>query len=621
MRHSKITFALVVSAAVFAFPSFSAEPDALAIDANIQANHLVVGGIMDPVYDSATGTTVVGYSRCGDTALWTGAYLAAESFRYNVTQSPDALNNVKNALAAIKGLVDVTGNNRLARCMFAADWPFASYVEQAEMSNGMNQAAPWVWIGNTSRDEVVGVFFGLGVAYDLVNDAGVKSTIGPLASRIAHFIADHQWSPGDDITTTFLVRPEELQTLLDVTRHVNPGDSISGPFINPIPFDAGVLADIMSNGSYFKFNLDYMSFYHLVMYQNDAQDLGAYVDVRNYTANHQNPFFDVIDHALRGPNSFDPDIRFLTDEWLLRPRRDLYIDDTKVVKTCSATEACEPIPVPIRPTTDFLWQRDPFQLTGGGFDTTEGAGIDYILPYWMGRYYGVIPAVALQSAAAIQYNLTPDSLASLYALNLAGTTQPATSQPLPTMLAGSTVLVTDAGGNQIPAPLIYASPTQINLVVPHGTAAGTATFTINNGTTTLTATANIQAVAPAVFSANSSGIGVAAATAIAQTGSSSTPVTVFQCGDSGCSSVPIALAAGTTVYVSFYGTGIRNAASVTVSINGANMPVQFVGAAPGYTGLDQINVALDPSLAGSGEVPVILTADGQNANTVTINVQ
>ena len=34
------------------------------------------------------------------------------------------------------------------------------------------------------RDEVVGVFFGLGVAYDMVNDAGVKSSIGPLASRI-----------------------------------------------------------------------------------------------------------------------------------------------------------------------------------------------------------------------------------------------------------------------------------------------------------------------------------------------------------------------------------------------------------------------------------------------------
>ncbi|MFL5581250.1 MAG: hypothetical protein ACJ8AO_12820 [Gemmatimonadaceae bacterium] len=42
-----------------------------------------------------------------------------------------------------------------------------------------------------------------------------------------------------------------------------------------------------------------------------------------------------------------------------------------------------------RPTTDFLWQRSPFLLTGGKDGTTASAGIDFILPYWMARYYGV----------------------------------------------------------------------------------------------------------------------------------------------------------------------------------------------------------------------------------------
>jgi hypothetical protein len=41
-------------------------------------------------------------------------------------------------------------------------------------------------------------------------------------------------------------------------------------------------------------------------------------------------------------------------------------------------------------TTDFLWKRNPFQLSGGGQGTIETAGIDYLLPYWMGRFYGVI---------------------------------------------------------------------------------------------------------------------------------------------------------------------------------------------------------------------------------------
>ncbi|HEY3840636.1 MAG TPA: hypothetical protein VGL72_28885, partial [Bryobacteraceae bacterium] len=365
MRTSTFIFVIVMIGGTLTSPARSAEADALAITSEIVANHLPFGGIIDPVFDSPTGTMIVGYSNCGDSALWTGAFLAAESFHYAVNQSPDALTNVKNALAGLKALVDVTGNNRLARCMFAQNWQFANYVAMSQSSNTVNQAPPWEWVDNTSRDEIVGALFGLAAAYDFVNDPGVKSAAGALAARIAGYVSGHNWTPNDSLANTFLDRPEELQNLLDLTRHVDPGNSISGPFFNPVPFDAGVLVDIQATTSYFKFNLDYMSFYTLVRYNpSSSQYMGAYVDVRNYTASHQNPFFDIIDHALRGANHFDTEIRPLLDQWLLRPKRDLYIDDSKVVKTCSSTEACSPIPVPLRPTTDFLWQRDPFQLTG-----------------------------------------------------------------------------------------------------------------------------------------------------------------------------------------------------------------------------------------------------------------
>jgi uncharacterized protein (TIGR03437 family) len=76
--------------------------------------------------------------------------------------------------------------------------------------------------------------------------------------------------------------------------------------------------------------------------------------------------------------------------------------------------------------------------------------------------------------------------------------------------------------------------------------------------------------------------------------------------------------------VSFYGTGIRNRSSlanVAVTINGIGVPVLYAGPAPDYTGLDQVNASLIPGLRGGGESNVILTVDGQAANTVTINVQ
>jgi hypothetical protein len=48
------------------------------------------------------------------------------------------------------------------------------------------------------------------------------------------------------------------------------------------------------------------------------------------------------------------------------------------------------IPIQERPTTDFLWQRSPFLLYGGGAGLVEGPGIDFILPYWMARFYAVL---------------------------------------------------------------------------------------------------------------------------------------------------------------------------------------------------------------------------------------
>ena len=53
-------------------------------------------------------------------------------------------------------------------------------------------------------------------------------------------------------------------------------------------------------------------------------------------------------------------------------------------------QACEVLSLLERVRTDFLWQRSPFLLLGGGEGNIEGAGIDYMLPYWMGRYYGVV---------------------------------------------------------------------------------------------------------------------------------------------------------------------------------------------------------------------------------------
>ncbi len=315
--------ALTLAALLCASPLFASEADALAISANIRAKHMPFGTILDPMYAASTSDQIIGYTRCGDSALWTGAYLAAESFRYKVQPSADALANVQAALAGLKSLADVTGDNRLARCIVPADSPFAAGIESEEAHNTVHQSPPFVWLDNTSRDEVVGAFFGLSIAYDFVDDPSVKGAAAALIGRLIGFVQKHQWSPNDDVANTFLLRPEELRMLIQVANHVNPANPISVPFSFLGVSDA-VAFDITSLNSYFKFNLDYMSLYNLIRLQNSSENQNAYKLLRAFTAIHQNAFFDIIDSSISGADAArDAEMRSLLDQWLQRPKRDV----------------------------------------------------------------------------------------------------------------------------------------------------------------------------------------------------------------------------------------------------------------------------------------------------------
>ena len=65
-------------------------------------------------------------------------------------------------------------------------------------------------------------------------------------------------------------------------------------------------------------------------------------------------------------------------------------------------------------------------------------------------------------------------------------------------------------------------------------------------------------------------------------------------------------------------SGLNN---VKVTINGADAEVLFAGAQGEFVGLDQCNVRLAPSLAGSGEISIALTVDGKTSNTVKARIK
>lgn len=223
--------------------------------------------------------------------------------------------------------------------------------------------------------------------------------------------------------------------------------------------------------------------------------------------------------------------------------------------------------------------------------------------------------------------LAPGSLAAAFGQGLARETAVATL-PLPAILAGTRLVFQRPDGTYIAATLLFVSPTQINFIVPSlpdGTTPVVATID-DKGVST--GTVQIQRVAPGLFSANADGRGVAAAVAVkvAASGAQTSQYTFQWDAARGTRvSVPIDLGSETDqVILLLYGTGIRGVAAgapVTATIGGVSAEVLYAGAQPEYAGLDQVNVRLPRSLAGRGEVNVLLTVEGKTANVVTVNIQ
>ena len=135
----------------------------------------------------------------------------------------------------------------------------------------------------------------------------------------------------------------------------------------------------------------------------------------------------------------------------------------------------------------------------------------------------------------------------------------------------------------------------------------------------------IGTVAPGLFTANASGQGLAAATVLrvrADGSLSYEAVSRFDAAQGKPVSVPIDLSnPAEQVFLLLFGTGFRGRSSLgAVGLLVGGLPVEALYAGPqgDFAGLDQLNLPLPRTLAGRGEVTVVLTVDGKTANPVTV---
>jgi uncharacterized protein (TIGR03437 family) len=245
---------------------------------------------------------------------------------------------------------------------------------------------------------------------------------------------------------------------------------------------------------------------------------------------------------------------------------------------------------------------------------------------------GAVPVPPTVTGIVKQTDFSPmvaaESLATALGSNLATATASANTNPLPIILAGTTITLTDTLGNVRQAPLMYASPSQINFRIPPGIQPGNATITVTNSTGgTFTGTIGIFPAVPGLFTFNGAGNGPPIGFAIrfrADGTSSQEPIASFDDAQGIWVPVPIDLGPPSDrVLLVLFGTGFRfGATPALINIGGVDYPAVYAGPEGNSPQLrDQVNVILNRSLSGAGLVNLLMTVDERSSNTVNINIQ
>jgi uncharacterized protein (TIGR03437 family) len=215
----------------------------------------------------------------------------------------------------------------------------------------------------------------------------------------------------------------------------------------------------------------------------------------------------------------------------------------------------------------------------------------------------VITGVA--NSATFQGGVAPGMLLSVFGTNLSKSTSTA---------PGFNGLQFSTGGvsatvNGSWAPVLYASPNQLNIQVPYEAGAGPALLSINSSGQTAGFQFDIAPSAPGIFS---DGAGNLAPKSTATAGGNAT---FFVNGAGDGSPLP---------YTGFWGTGApatlpKPILPLSVTVGGVSAFLQFFGMPTGTLGTTQVNFIVPSSLA-PGVYPVVVTVGGVSSPPVNLTV-
>jgi len=390
-------------------------------DEIIQEQHTPLGLVFDVFPPS--NVSPIRYADVEDSAIWTGAYIASQAFRFSVTGNQRAMENIERSLFAIHELRMITAKEGLLARGFLKGT--SAPANETEWHKGTGDYENYVWKGDVSRDQYLGIFFGLAVAFPFIQSEVVKNMILVDIHSLADHIIDNNLHIIDvDGKPTqygnFSVRPFNVDGLsailaLAIIRiaHNITGDEkfrryytdylIRSEQYHKIAWQwLGFGLELFRN--YVNYNMAFMALYSLITVEIDSELKLLYLNLLDKiwinVKDDLNSFFTFIHHGMRGIISLDEAIRGAIQSLELFPfplvnrvvenSKDPSISKSFFLDRKWRRQAKYPLPMDHRVPSNFIWKENPRLLDGGSGNGRIFHPASYLVAYWMGRYYRLI---------------------------------------------------------------------------------------------------------------------------------------------------------------------------------------------------------------------------------------
>lgn len=373
--------------------------------------------------------------------LWTSMYMGAEVFRYAVTKSEDALQNLRESMEAMERLYTINGVKGFPSRSFERRG--YKYEDKPWRRAGHPE---WDWKSTTSSDEAIGHMFIFGAMAELLDDEDLKKRAIVMMDSLMQHIVDNdmylvdwngeptlwgKWHPDyvnarPEMVGDRKINASNIVAMFQTAYHFTKKEiyknkafelmtqhgyyeNLMRPMreVGKAPDDADDWSKMLSESwNHSDDEMYFLGYWGLYRYAfNDTLKTSfkeAIIDHWEIERPEKEGAWNIFT-ALTGADDFDLEeaIWYLQEypldlvHWRVTNshRRDIEMMEPNFRKQM-IKEVLPPDESPIN-----RHNANRFQLDGGDGGTSEySAGDIWLLPYWMGRYLGVIGEPAGEAA-------------------------------------------------------------------------------------------------------------------------------------------------------------------------------------------------------------------------------